>query len=526
MIRAYLYTATRDCRAYEIKKESVLIGRGEENDIPINDASVSRKHAKVFFNGEAYFIKDLKSQNGTWIDGNIIKPNKTFEVGQGVSVALGNVLLSFGRKTPEGSIPTQYAVDLAKHNGEGDSDPAHEETLMTDRRKLQQIHEITTSLVEFTDIKQVFAKVMGALFLYFKRIDSGAIFLIDEKTGKLKKAISKVRERAKSSRFPFSTSVVRQAVVQAKAIMIPDTKLQKDPPLSESIEMNRIISAMCVPLITKKATRGVIYVHSSTAPQGFQKEDLFFITSLGNPAAAAIENALLHEKSKQTESALQSAKDELKVKIEERTAELTEANRKLSRLTMTDSLTGLFNHRYLMKALEGEFLRAVRYKRPLAMLIMDIDHFKDVNDRNGHPCGDMVLRETAALLKGELRGSDIMARYGGDVIAVILPETDEVRALQVAEKLRKKLKNALFQWNQGTFSISCSTGVAAITDQGVHYWNQLLHEADKALYRAKESGRNAVTGRSSIQRPSCLQGKSPGNMERWDGATPAAATAS
>ena len=524
MIRAYLYTATRDCRTYDIKKESVLIGRGEENDISINDASVSRKHAKVFFNGHAYFIKDLKSQNGTWIDGNIIQANKKFEVEQGVSVAVGNVLLSFGRKTPEGSIPTQYAVDLAKHNA--DSDPAHEETLMTDRRKLQQVHEITTSLVESMDIKQVFAKVMDALFLYFKRIDAGAIFLIDKKTGKLKKAISNVRDRAKSARFPFSTSVVRQAIVQAKAIMIPDTKLQKDAPLSESLEVNRIISAMCVPLITRKATRGVIYVHSNSAPQGFQKEDLFFITSLGNPAAVAIENALLYEKSKQTENALQSAKHELKVKVEERTAELTEANRKLSRLTMTDRLTGLFNHRYLMKALEGEFLRAVRYKRPLAMLVMDIDRFKDVNDRNGHPCGDMVLRETAALLKRELRGSDIMARYGGDEIAVILPETDEVSALQVAEKLRKKLKNSVFQWNQGAFSITCSTGVAAITNEGVHDWNQLLHEADKALYRAKESGRNAVTGRSSIQRPSCLQGKSPGNMERWDGATPAAATAS
>ena len=525
MIRVYIYSAPHECLSYEIDKERALIGREQENDISINDVSVSRKHLRVFNNGQTYFIEDLRSRNGTWLDGSMVKAGEKCEVGQGDSVALGNVIVSFGQKTPDGSISNQYAIDLSRNAGAPGSNPGHDDTLMTDRRKLQQIHEITTSLTESLDIKEVFARVIDSLFLYFKRIDSGAILLIDEKAGKLKKAISKVRDGAKNSTFPFSTSVVRRAIVQAKAIMIADTRQETDTPLSESLEVNRIISAMCVPLITKTATRGVIYVHSSTAPQGFQKEDLLFITSLGNPVAVAIDNALLHERTKRSEDALQMARHELTEKVKERTEELREAKRKLNRLTMTDRLTGLFNHRYLMKALEGEFLRAVRYKRPLAMLLMGIDRFKEVNASHGRFCGDMVLRETAALFKTGLGSSDVIARYGGDEIAMLLPEADDFTALEVAEKLRKKLENNVFHWNQESFSITCSAGVAAITDEGVHNWNQLLDDAGKALYIAKDSGRNAVRASSGIKRQGVLQQPRAGSVEQWENGIPSMAKA-
>lgn len=504
MISLHIYKPPQGWRYCEIKKDSALIGRGEENDITINDASVSRKHARITRNGHAYFMRDLKSRNGTWIEGNILRAGEKREIGRGCIVALGNVLLSVGPKSPAGTIPNQYAIDLSGSLGGPESDPAHGDTLMTNRRKLQQIHEITTSLIKSLDIKEVFAKIVDSLFLYFKSIDAGAILLIDEKTGKLKKVISKVRERAKSTSFYFSTSVVKRAIDESKAIMIANTGLEKDAPLSESLEVNRIISAMCVPLVTRTTARGVIYVHSSSAPQGFHKEDLFFITSLSNPAAVAIENAMLHEKTKASEEALRKARDELNARVEERTAELTEANKKLSQLTMTDSLTGLFNHRFLMKALDGEFMRAVRYRRPLALLLMDIDHFKEVNDSYGHLCGDMVLKKTASLFKTGLRSSDVIARYGGDEIAVLLPESNKETATEVAEKLRRKLEKNVFHWDERSFSITCSTGVAAIADEGVHDWNELLNHADKALYRAKESGRNAVVA----------FGAAPGNPSR------------
>jgi diguanylate cyclase (GGDEF)-like protein len=498
MIQVHIYTGSHKCRSYEIKKETALFGRGEESDVRINDTSVSRKHARVFENGKDYFIKDLRSKNGTWIDGNIIKAGEKVRVEDGKTVALGNVVLCLGRESPLSALPNQFAIDLSKSVGREDRDSTHNDTLMTDRRKVQQIYEITTSLIQSLDIREVFAKIIDSLFLYFESIDAGAILLIDEKTGRPKKAMSKVRDRAKRNEFHFSRSVVKRAIEEAKAIMIANTNLEKDAPLSESLELKHIVSAMCVPLITKTATRGVIYVHSGSAPQGFEKEDLFFIASLGNPAAMAVENAMLYEKARNSEDALKKAKNELNDRVAERTAELTEANKRLNELTMTDGLTGLFNHRYLMKIIEGEFLRAVRYKRNLTLLLLDIDHFKEVNDSYGHLCGDMVLRETAALFKTELRSSDVLARYGGDELAAVLLEAENRMAADVAERLRKKLEKNTFHWDNKPFTVTCSAGVASIADPGIGDWNQLLDAADKALYSAKESGRNTVR---HFQRP-------------------------
>lgn len=189
---------------------------------------------------------------------------------------------------------------------------------------------------------------------------------------------------------------------------------------------------------------------------------------------------------------VEKARDELETKVKERTLELMEANRILNELSVTDGLTGLYNHRYFIRALEAEYQRAVRYKRSLALLLLDIDHFKKVNDTYGHPCGDFVLRELAALLKGCLRSADVAARYGGDEIAVILPETTKSKASEVAEKLRRNLEKSSFEWEGKSFNITWSIGVAAVPETNIDHWNELLYSADKSLYRAKGKGRNHV----------------------------------
>lgn len=189
---------------------------------------------------------------------------------------------------------------------------------------------------------------------------------------------------------------------------------------------------------------------------------------------------------------VEKARDELETKVKERTLELMEANRKLRELSITDGLTGLFNQRYFMQALEAEYRRAIRYKRSLALLLLDIDHFKNVNDTYGHPCGDLVLKEVAALLKGCLRSADVAARYGGDEVAVILPETSKSKASEVAEKLRRQLEKSSFEWEGNSFSLTCSIGVAAVPETSIDHWNELLYSADKSLYRAKGKGRNHV----------------------------------
>jgi diguanylate cyclase (GGDEF)-like protein len=176
-------------------------------------------------------------------------------------------------------------------------------------------------------------------------------------------------------------------------------------------------------------------------------------------------------------------------------AEMEQMNRRLEELSVRDPLTGLYNRRYFQDRLANEFQRAQRHDRPLAVLMVDIDFFKSVNDTYGHQVGDEVLRSVALLMVNQTRATDITARYGGEEFIAVLPETDHGGALRVAEKLRESVAVAplhRIETEGGeAFSIHCTVSIgiagykAGMTDPAM-----LIHEADRALYMAKGSGRN------------------------------------
>ena len=173
--------------------------------------------------------------------------------------------------------------------------------------------------------------------------------------------------------------------------------------------------------------------------------------------------------------------------------ELREMNARLEALSVTDALTGLANRRLLITRLDEEVRRARRTKVPLAVVMFDIDHFKEVNDTYGHPMGDVVLRNIGAMLNTSLRATDLAARYGGEEFTLVLPYTDAVAALQVAETLRQKLAAMDHLLGDATIRKTVSMGVSAREGQaGVPDAEELLKRADEALYRAKQGGRNRV----------------------------------
>lgn len=189
---------------------------------------------------------------------------------------------------------------------------------------------------------------------------------------------------------------------------------------------------------------------------------------------------------------LQESHDELEKRVKERTSELEKVNRQLEELSITDGLTGLYNHRYLMQTLPTEYERAVRYNHSLAFLMLDIDHFKQVNDRFGHPCGDLVLQNISAVLKKNMRKADLIARYGGEEIAMLLFEADSSMALHVAEKLRLMIERHNFLCDGNSLNVTVSIGLAVYPENNIQSWSELLDSADQAVYRAKELGRNKV----------------------------------
>jgi two-component system, cell cycle response regulator len=169
------------------------------------------------------------------------------------------------------------------------------------------------------------------------------------------------------------------------------------------------------------------------------------------------------------------------------------------RLASTDGLTDLYNHRTFQERLAQEVDRANRYARPLSLVMIDVDNFKIYNDTYGHPHGDMVLRELARLLREMSRTSDIVARYGGEEFALILPETDRVRAQRIGHRLREQVEHHPFPGEEGLpgGALTISVGVATHTLTGTK--EALLQNADAALYRAKHAGRNRV----------CVAGEEP-----------------
>lgn len=172
--------------------------------------------------------------------------------------------------------------------------------------------------------------------------------------------------------------------------------------------------------------------------------------------------------------------------------ELQQVNEKLERLANTDSLTGLANRRHFMEVLNAEIERAERYDRALSLVLVDLDHFKEVNDSWGHLVGDEVLRATARVLESVCRDVDLAGRIGGEELALILPETTEEGASTVAERVRSRIENLRHEAPDGEgFRVTGSIGVAWLDDD-VHSREDLLRQADRALYRAKEEGRNRV----------------------------------
>ncbi len=161
-------------------------------------------------------------------------------------------------------------------------------------------------------------------------------------------------------------------------------------------------------------------------------------------------------------------------------------------LAVRDGLTGLFNRRKFQEEGEREFARALRHGRPLALLMFDIDLFKNVNDHYGHLRGDAVLQRVASLVAGELRRDEVLARIGGEEFAVLCPETGLEGGAVLAERLRAALAECLHPDGGAGFHVTCSFGVAAFVP-GQASLQDLLAAADRALYASKDAGRNRVT---------------------------------
>ena len=219
-------------------------------------------------------------------------------------------------------------------------------------------------------------------------------------------------------------------------------------------------SALGVPLVSRGHALGALLVFSPR-PEAFSDRAVAFLSAVANQLAVALENARLYERTRD--------------------------------LSYRDGLTGLFNRRFFQDTLASEVGRSNRYTLPIALLMVDIDYFKSYNDTHGHLQGDSVLQGVANILLQNTRQTDVVARYGGEELAVILPMTAKEAAVAVAEKLRREVEVYPFPGNstQPGGRLTISVGVSGFPEDGDSP-DLLLGAADVALYRAKQKGRNRV----------------------------------
>lgn len=163
----------------------------------------------------------------------------------------------------------------------------------------------------------------------------------------------------------------------------------------------------------------------------------------------------------------------------------------IHRLAIEDGLTGVANRRYFEEFLERELARAIRYQRPLAVALLDADHFKSINDTYGHLAGDHILQTLARLASETTRREELFARYGGEEFVLVMPEKSPEQAAQYAEKLRSLIESNIFEFEGQVIPVTVSIGVANLSNK-IRSVTSFAQEADRALYQAKESGRNRV----------------------------------
>lgn len=170
---------------------------------------------------------------------------------------------------------------------------------------------------------------------------------------------------------------------------------------------------------------------------------------------------------------------------------LEQSKQEILRLSRIDDLTGLFNKAYFYEIAEREITLSERYKYSVAIVVMDLDFFKRINDTYGHLAGDKVIKHSAELIKQNIREIDLVCRFGGEEMIILFPQANLKETIQIIERIRTNIKNAITIFDQNQIKVTASFGVSIYNStKGKEHLNTLIHYADKALYKAKENGRN------------------------------------
>jgi diguanylate cyclase (GGDEF)-like protein len=317
--------------------------------------------------------------------------------------------------------------------------------------QLEAINAISQQMTAVLDLKELLSKVCLLVQEAFQ-LCHVSVLLKDEDDLVLRASYGKLTGRAPEGTLPAEDGLWRRALSAGRTLIENDVKAGP-PEIGLYVETG---SSMCIPLVSFGQTLGVL-VLDTTRPGAFNANDVQPLESVADICATAIQNAHYVERVKQ--------------------------------LAYLDGLTGIFNRRFFELRIVEEIDRAQRYNTGMAVLMIDIDQFKRLNDEFGHLLGDEVLRQVSSIFHQQLRKIDVLCRYGGEEFAILLSQTNAVHALGVAEKLRRTVE--AWQFPGVPRPVTISAGTANFGEHGSTR-DELVKAADAGLYAAKQAGRNRV----------------------------------
>jgi 3',5'-cyclic-nucleotide phosphodiesterase len=293
MDKLYILSGPDMGQSFEVGSDPVYVGRSAFNTIKISDKAVSRRHLKILKRGHRYFIKDLESENGTFISGREISAGVDTEVDEGVPIVIGMSVICLGERCLENVRPVLDSMELSTKISEK-SGVFQQHESMTTQKIMELVYKVSDLMNERLSTDEILEKILEYIFDFLRNIDRGVILLIDEKTGEISKVSSKLRDTSEDATV-YCQDVVERVIREGRGVVIPDVEAEEEDDLVDTVKLSKIESVMCVPVMSGSQIKGAIYVDSLKEPFGFRREDLSLFTDLGRRAALAVENALLQQ---------------------------------------------------------------------------------------------------------------------------------------------------------------------------------------------------------------------------------------
>lgn len=365
-------------------------------------------------------------------------------------------------RVPGRAVLSSIIRDAQRHHEAGRKATELSRRLRETSRKLQVLGDIVSTANSVLEPRHVLNVIMSQIQELIPS-EAWSILLVDEETGDLtfEMALGEKGADLTTTRIKIGEGVAGWVAQTGEATIVNDVRRDRRfQHRFDELTTFQTRAILCAPLTSRGRTIGVVEIINRTQGGRFTRKDMNLLLTMVGPAAIALENAILFQKTQ--------------------------------RLAVTDDLTKLYNSRYLNSFLEESIGRAEKENGHLAVVFLDLDGFKSINDRHGHLCGSRSLFEVGTLIRRAVREEDVVSRYGGDEFVVVLPETDGDGALAVAERIRESLNAHLFLEDFGLEErLSASFGVSLYPEHG-RSPQYLMQKADQAMYSVKEHGKDAV----------------------------------